>query len=177
MAIVVPYPNMDFTPLDVLTATEMDQIVSNYEYIADQLPAGNKYCLARIVERVSNVTGNFGLDTIVHQDGGFTLNTSGRVVVPEAGYYLISGAISGQFAAGKGWIRIRNQNSVSLSMAIDRSNSVTVYKGIYVPACVARCEAGDSIAFHASDEILQLNGGMDSSGNSSVLNIVQLKAD
>lgn len=36
MAFTLPYPDMDFTPLDVLTATEMDQIVSNYEAIADE---------------------------------------------------------------------------------------------------------------------------------------------
>lgn len=38
MALTLPYPDMDFTPLDVLTAAEMDQIVSNYEYIANQFP-------------------------------------------------------------------------------------------------------------------------------------------
>lgn len=35
MAAVLPYPNMDFTPLDVLTAAEMDQMVANDKYLAD----------------------------------------------------------------------------------------------------------------------------------------------
>ena len=30
---VLPYPSMDFTPLDILTADELDQIVANYEAI------------------------------------------------------------------------------------------------------------------------------------------------
>lgn len=34
MALVtLPYPDMDFTPLDILTADELDQIVANYEAI------------------------------------------------------------------------------------------------------------------------------------------------
>lgn len=34
MALVtLPYPSMDFTPLDILTADELDQIVANYEAI------------------------------------------------------------------------------------------------------------------------------------------------
>lgn len=34
MALVtLPYPSMDFTPLDTLTADELDQIVANYEAI------------------------------------------------------------------------------------------------------------------------------------------------
>ena len=31
----LPYPNMDFTPLDVLTAAEMDQMVANDQYLRD----------------------------------------------------------------------------------------------------------------------------------------------
>lgn len=29
----LPYPSMDFTPLDVLTAAELDQMVANIEYL------------------------------------------------------------------------------------------------------------------------------------------------
>ena len=35
MAATLPYPSMDFTPLDVLTAAEMDQMVANDKYLAD----------------------------------------------------------------------------------------------------------------------------------------------
>lgn len=38
MALILPYPNLDFVPLDVLTAEEMNEIVANYTYIANQFP-------------------------------------------------------------------------------------------------------------------------------------------
>lgn len=38
MALTLPYPNMDFTPLDILTADEMDQLVANIEYLAQRFP-------------------------------------------------------------------------------------------------------------------------------------------
>lgn len=34
MALTLPYPDMDFVPLDILTALELDQMVANIEYIA-----------------------------------------------------------------------------------------------------------------------------------------------
>lgn len=38
MALTLPYPDLDFVPLDVLTADEMNQIVANYTYISNQFP-------------------------------------------------------------------------------------------------------------------------------------------
>lgn len=38
MALTLPYPNLDFVPLDILTAEEMNEIVANYTYIANQFP-------------------------------------------------------------------------------------------------------------------------------------------
>jgi hypothetical protein len=38
MALTLPYPSISFVPLDVLTAEEMNHIVSNYTYIANQFP-------------------------------------------------------------------------------------------------------------------------------------------
>ena len=32
---VLPYPDMDFTPLDILTAAEMDQMVANDQYLTN----------------------------------------------------------------------------------------------------------------------------------------------
>lgn len=41
----LPYPNMDFTPLDILTADELDHIVANYTAInnAEIYPVGSIY--------------------------------------------------------------------------------------------------------------------------------------
>lgn len=42
MALNIPYPDMDFVPLDILTALELDQMVANIEYIAnDAFPVTN----------------------------------------------------------------------------------------------------------------------------------------
>lgn len=38
MALTLPYPNLSFVPLDILTAEEMNEIVANYSYIANQFP-------------------------------------------------------------------------------------------------------------------------------------------
>lgn len=38
MALTLPYPSLSFVPLDVLTAEEMNEIVANYTYIANQFP-------------------------------------------------------------------------------------------------------------------------------------------
>lgn len=38
MALTLPYPDLDFVPLDILTAEEMNEIVANYTYIANQFP-------------------------------------------------------------------------------------------------------------------------------------------
>lgn len=40
MALTLPYPSLSFVPLDVLTAEEMNEIVANYTYIANQFPIG-----------------------------------------------------------------------------------------------------------------------------------------
>ena len=40
MALTLPYPGLDFVPLDILTAEEMNEIVANYTFIAAQFPIG-----------------------------------------------------------------------------------------------------------------------------------------
>lgn len=41
MAIALPYPGMDFVPLDILTAGELNQMVANTEFLANQFPVQN----------------------------------------------------------------------------------------------------------------------------------------
>lgn len=48
MAITLPYPGMEFVPLDVLTAQEQNQLVANIEYTAEHIldatyPVGSIY--------------------------------------------------------------------------------------------------------------------------------------
>lgn len=51
MSLEVPYPDLNFVPLDILSASEMNQIVANYMYIANQVfdkiyPIGSIYMSA-----------------------------------------------------------------------------------------------------------------------------------
>lgn len=41
MTLALPYPNLDFVPLDVLTAEQMNQMVANTNFIAQQFPIQN----------------------------------------------------------------------------------------------------------------------------------------
>lgn len=46
----LPYPNMDFTPLDILTAAEMDKIVANIESLANGTGIADGVIQARKVD-------------------------------------------------------------------------------------------------------------------------------
>lgn len=61
MSLTLPYPDLDFVPLDVLTAEEMNQVVSNYTYISDQFPL---------------TSDNIGQGAITSQNIDFTTLTS-----------------------------------------------------------------------------------------------------
>lgn len=66
MAVSLPYPDMDFVPLDTLTAEEMNEIVANIEYIADLFPLSSDnidlttfdvdYTTAKVIGKSGNKT-------------------------------------------------------------------------------------------------------------------------
>lgn len=41
MAVTLPFPDMEFVPLDILTAQEQNQLVANIEYLAGLFPLGS----------------------------------------------------------------------------------------------------------------------------------------
>lgn len=53
MALTLPYPSMNFVPLDVLTAAEQNQLVANIEYIANQFPITSQNIDWATVEDIS----------------------------------------------------------------------------------------------------------------------------
>lgn len=65
MALFLPYPTLDFVPLDVLTAEEMNEIVANYTYIANQFPIDftnlNVSSIFEIVGQSSGDTYNYAV--------------------------------------------------------------------------------------------------------------------
>lgn len=73
MALTLPYPDMDFVPLDILTALELDQMVANIEYIAnDAFPVTN----ANIADSAVSTTklNNNAVTTAKIQDGAITVD-------------------------------------------------------------------------------------------------------
>ena len=70
---VLPYPDMDFTPLDILTAAEMDQMVANDQYLRDfcaGLADGTN--LSDGVIQARNLVPAIGDYSTSEQDTGFT---------------------------------------------------------------------------------------------------------
>lgn len=67
MALTLPYPDMNFVPLDVLTAAEQNQLVANIEYIANNVEESSTiYTLVRTKIYIDGTSGddtNTGLST------------------------------------------------------------------------------------------------------------------
>lgn len=70
---VLPYPDMDFTPLDILTAEEMDEIVANVEYLktfCGGLADGSN--LSDGVIQARKLASGIGNYSTTEKDTGFT---------------------------------------------------------------------------------------------------------
>lgn len=75
----LPYPNMDFVPLDVLTATELDQLVANIEAINNANITTNAIANRAVTPAKIDASafGHFARDN----DGGSQTFTAGDHVV------------------------------------------------------------------------------------------------
>lgn len=104
MALNLPYPNLDFVPLDILTADEMNEIVANYTYIANQFPIGpsnldwSNIALGTEVWSLSDGGHSGYADNANNGWSGFNFSTSGTVSGPATAY----AGSSAQGAAGGG---------------------------------------------------------------------------
>lgn len=74
MALALPYPDMDFVPLDILTAAEQDQLVANIEYIANQFPlsATNIANSAVTKDKLDSALTNISDYSTTEKSTGFT---------------------------------------------------------------------------------------------------------
>lgn len=89
----LPYPNMDFVPLDVLTADELDQIVANIEAINNasigtSAIANNAITTAKVADgAITNdkIAGGTTLDTIAN---GALVEVVGTTTGNDANYAL-----------------------------------------------------------------------------------------
>ena len=75
----LPYPNMDFVPLDILTATELDQLVANIEAI------NNSNITATAIANGAVMASKFGSDvTAVKRTELFSGDSSGNVTLTQS---------------------------------------------------------------------------------------------
>lgn len=72
MALTLPYPNMNFVPLDILTASEQNHIVANIEYIATQFPITDG-ALVRTQAGVTTIPSNANLNSLTYLSSGVFL--------------------------------------------------------------------------------------------------------
>ena len=143
---VLPYPDMDFTPLDILTAAEMDQMVANDQYLANfvnGLADGSNLSDGVIQARhfatlgMITISGNYG-DSNASANSQISLNTvkgsfgdnltlSGDAVKIGKGVnkILVSASTFYSSSGGAyGWCRINKNNSdTGLSAIANLTNS------------------------------------------------------
>lgn len=83
MALTLPYPSMNFVPLDILTAQQQNQLVANIQYIANQFPVSASNIASGQVLKIGNlnITRSDNLNNIgsifnsSYKDGYYTFNS------------------------------------------------------------------------------------------------------
>lgn len=175
MALALPYPDMDFVPLDILLASELNQMVANIEFLASDdvfpvkadnidfssLPSAQIY----VTTSISNLSwgAKIAFDQISKNTNtsDFSLSSNG-VKVATAGVYEVSAQVSGYFAANTGWISVRlNSDSTKLATAFNRHPSES-YGSVFITPFRASLNANDVVYLYTDDPIQNLNSGIGS---------------
>lgn len=65
----LPYPNMDFTALDVLHAADLDKLVANIEYLANKFPVSSTD-----VDWTTASSSDVPISDFLTAETGFTIN-------------------------------------------------------------------------------------------------------
>ena len=142
MALTLPYPSMNFVPLDILTAAEQNQLVANIEYIANQFPITNANIGSQAVKS-SNIdwttatstvvtpSANFGFGTIANSrkthiwNFGSIVMLQGQIQTTQAitaGYTEICSFSTDYNPAGGGSLTFMDTSSASQPIRFDISN-------------------------------------------------------
>lgn len=142
MALTLPYPSMNFVPLDILTAAEQNQLVANIEYIANQFPIASANIGSQAVKS-SNIdwssatstivtpSTNFGFGTIANNrkmhiwNFGSIVMLQGQIQATQAtvsGYTEICSFSTNYNPAGSGTLTFLDTSSSSQPIRFDISN-------------------------------------------------------
>ena len=86
MALTLPYPSMVFVPLDILTAEEMNELVSNIEYISNQFPLASAALASNSITTDKIANGAVTSDKIDFA----TQKPNGDIVIQLNGVQIVS---------------------------------------------------------------------------------------
>lgn len=142
---ILPYPSMDFTPLDVLTADELDQFVANINAINNTTMqtaniADGAITTAKVADEAITA-GKIKWDSLSSGSPvsmGFTAS-GGTYTAPHFGYCVVECAV---------------QNNAKVSISVNGTETLTAQGGAtafeWIPVVVPVCK-GDVIVATSSD--------------------------
>ena len=143
MALTLPYPDMVFVPLDILTAEEQNQLVGNIEFLANQFPVQSSnigwstFPYHNKVDSGNNIVGN-------------TQQTWDSWQVTESGVYFATFSICANCSSAS-TIRARiNQNgSTVVAAASTTKDSFTQA----IASAIITANSGDTLAATYANDI------------------------
>lgn len=143
MALTLPYPDMNFVPLDVLTAAEQNQLVANIEYLANNVNTSNTiFNTVRTKIYVDNTNGDDSNDGLSTASPKKTLASVFAKINELGGSASIRFMSAGTYTVPAGYFDGANfvfeKNSSSLgdvildhgADALQYENSVVIYSGM-----------------------------------------------
>lgn len=189
MALTLPYPDMVFVPLDILTAEEQNQLVGNIEFLANQFPIGTSNiadgaisndklnfssmpCFKAYSDNISqtiNKGSNFVFNTAQINVGGFSIS-SGRVVIPASGTYAISAIVSGDSNGTSGYAQLKTSSGGVFASVINRPQS-RQFTSLVIPCTLCELNQNDVVGVYNQDEPYIQGSGMGSGNFANIISI------
>lgn len=174
----LPYPSMDFVPLDILTATELDQLVANIEAINNTTISTSAIADDAITPAKLDTStyGRFardndggsqsysaGVDTTALLPNALESEVgcsyaSGIFTITQSGYWAITGSARAASGTSYGYVRIKiNGNTICTSGGTGYATSSV--NGTYnaTVAWVGHLSAGDTVNLEIRSQVALTN--------------------
>lgn len=184
MAVTLPYPDMEFVPLDILTAQEQNQLVTNIEYLAGVFPLASSEIADNAVTtgKINNgavteskiadgaVTSNKidwdSLESSYIVDSNFSIDTVGvtkcQYTVQATGKYLVITDASYNILSATHFVYLTVFSGSTAREERYTSAAANAFSSLSVVARLS-CNAGDVISVKLRDSL-----GIPASGNTRV---------
>lgn len=141
-------------------------------YLQQEMPKCYAYTDAKMTS-----AGRVSYTDFTLNEGGFTIS-SGRIVVPKAGYYKVSARIAGY--GTNGWLFVyayasggSYSTSNIVASAINRMSSAT-YHSVVVDSAIVYLSANGVIEVRQNDGSFSLNEGMDAGDRATTISLEYL---